>query len=265
MGGRGEHEDPVEGWPEALERLAERSSGRLGRITVLRETASTQDAAWRLKLRPADVVVAARQTAGRGRMGRRWADTGSDGLALTAVTERGEPGALAAASAVGVALALEPLLGRGVDIKWPNDLLADGRKVAGILVEQREAVALVGIGINVTQRRWPAALRRRAVSLHQLGAKATRLEVLEAVLPALAGALGMAPEELRREFRARELLAGTVATFRHRGRLVRGRVVSADPIQGLTVRSGGGEIRLPGASTSVVRAEHRRSRPGRRA
>lgn len=104
------------------------------------------------------VLVAESQTAGRGRMGRRW--TSPPGAALTfsvLLRPDGVPGALlgwvpllagvAAAAAVRAVAAVEPSL------KWPNDVLAGGAKLGGILAERTGGAIVVGIGINVTQRR----------------------------------------------------------------------------------------------------------------
>ncbi|MDA0214648.1 MAG: biotin--[acetyl-CoA-carboxylase] ligase, partial [Planctomycetota bacterium] len=72
---------PIDQWPDALEAsIAHCASWRS--VTVLRETASTQDHARNLEV--GSVVVAGRQTAGRGRLGRSWIDTAEDGLALSA-------------------------------------------------------------------------------------------------------------------------------------------------------------------------------------
>ncbi|MHC4102053.1 MAG: biotin--[acetyl-CoA-carboxylase] ligase, partial [Planctomycetota bacterium] len=140
---------PIEQWSDRLQHVLDALDGPLRRVTVLRETGSTQDAAKRMSAEPGDVVVAWRQTAGRGRLGRAWADTGEDGIAVTLVTDAGPPSWLAVASAVGAACAAEALLRRAVGIKWPNDVVVDGRKLAGVLTEQAGGQALIGIGLNV--------------------------------------------------------------------------------------------------------------------
>jgi BirA family biotin operon repressor/biotin-[acetyl-CoA-carboxylase] ligase len=99
---------------------------RLGEVT------STQDVARGLPV--GSVVVADHQTAGRGRLGRRWeAPPGS---------------ALLASLAAGVAAARA--CGERVRLKWPNDLLLEGRKLGGILVEVHGDTCVVGIGINLS-------------------------------------------------------------------------------------------------------------------
>ena len=75
-----------------------------------------------------------------------------------------------------------------IEIKPPNDLLIDGRKLAGVLVEQADGLAVIGIGINVGQLTWPEELQDRAISLAQVGVTIDRLQLLEEVLPAVVEA-----------------------------------------------------------------------------
>ena len=90
------------------------------------------------------VVVADHQTAGRGRIGRSWEAPPGSGLFVTFVLE---PSPIVVFAA-GVAAA--EACGRGVQLKWPNDLVLDDRKLGGILAEIRNDHALVGIGINLS-------------------------------------------------------------------------------------------------------------------
>ena len=103
---------------------------------------STQDAARDLPI--GSVVVADHQTAGRGRLSHRWVAPPGTALLVSFVLTPNPLLSLAA----GVAAA--EACGRGVKLKWPNDLLLDGRKVGGILVEASAAKAICGIGINLT-------------------------------------------------------------------------------------------------------------------
>jgi BirA family biotin operon repressor/biotin-[acetyl-CoA-carboxylase] ligase len=100
-------------------------------------------------------LVAGRQTAGRGRLGRVWEDAG-DALLLSLRVGTSLPAERRALAALAAAIAVREACGEGYRIKWPNDVL-DGadRKVAGILVEVDEGALIVGVGINV--RGAPAA------------------------------------------------------------------------------------------------------------
>lgn len=145
--------------------------GSLGCPRVhLRETDSTNVVARELAGRGAPhgtLVTADQQTAGRGRQGRAWVAP-ADASLLCSWVIRGVGGSRSLLSLVaGVAVA--ELAGERARIKWPNDVLIDGRKLAGILVEGRpqEGWAVLGIGINVALRleQLPAELRDRAATL----------------------------------------------------------------------------------------------------
>lgn len=138
------------------------------------------------------VVVADTQTAGRGRRGRPWLDEpGTSLLASIVVRPRlslGDLPTLSLATAVAVAEALETVAGVAARLKWPNDVLVGGRKIAGILLESRvaaEPVVVVGIGLNLRQARFAAELESVATSVR---IETGRLVERETMLDALLGA-----------------------------------------------------------------------------
>jgi len=150
----------------------------------LRRTSSSNDRARALARSGAPhgtLVTAAEQTAGRGRQGRTWSAPPGRAL-LASLVLRDAPRLLPLIAAVAVA----DEVGAEARIKWPNDVLLDARKVAGILVEGRpqEGWAVLGVGLNV----------------------ALRADDLPLELRELAGTLGRAPEEL--EPTLRRLLGG---------------------------------------------------------
>src|ERR1051326_992056 len=112
------------------------------RLVHLGTVASTQEAARELPI--GSVVVADHQTAGRGRLGRRW--EAPPGSALLASFVLRPHRLLSLAAGVAAAEACGP----DVRLKWPNDLLLRGRKPGGILVEATSDKAICGIGINLT-------------------------------------------------------------------------------------------------------------------
>jgi BirA family transcriptional regulator, biotin operon repressor / biotin---[acetyl-CoA-carboxylase] ligase len=112
------------------------------RFVRLASVTSTQDAARDMPI--GSIVVADHQTAGRGRSSHRWEAPPGAALLVSFVLPPNRLLSLAA----GVAAA--EACGRGVRLKWPNDLLLEGRKVGGILVEASQARAICGIGINLT-------------------------------------------------------------------------------------------------------------------
>ena len=123
--------------------LAYRRVGQPSRRVVrLQSVTSTQDVARPMPV--GSIVVADHQTAGRGRLDRRWEAPPGTALLVSFVLRPNPVLSLAA----GVAAA--EACGGGVRLKWPNDLLLGGAKVGGILVEVTPATAICGVGINLT-------------------------------------------------------------------------------------------------------------------
>lgn len=170
----------------------------LAAFVHLPETTSTQDAAFAQALpsRGALVVVADRQSDGRGRRGRRWyGDAQGDAertLALTVLRRFDLPpralATLGPALGVVVASALRDL-GVEVGLKWPNDLLHDGAKFGGLLVEARGSVVAIGIGLNLALKEAPD-IDQPWTDLQRAGlASPSRPVVLSALLNGLLPAL----------------------------------------------------------------------------
>ncbi len=102
------------------------------------------------------VALAEHQTAGRGRLGRIWVDEPGSGLALSVVLRPPPPVARWPELTLVAADAVRGAIGPEAAIKDPNDVLVDGRKVAGILAEATDHV-VVGIGVNIGEAPWPGA------------------------------------------------------------------------------------------------------------
>jgi BirA family biotin operon repressor/biotin-[acetyl-CoA-carboxylase] ligase len=196
----------------------------------LRATDSTNERARALAVRGAPhgtLVTAGAQTAGRGRQGRTWEAPAGRGLLMSLVL-RDWPPLLPLAAAVAVA----DVAGPEAAIKWPNDILLRGGKLAGILVEARpqEGWAVLGIGMNVAVRPGdlPEELRDRAAGL-ELDPPAIET-TLAALLAALGERLALEPPALLAAYRARDALLGrevrwqrgegTAAGVDDRGRLL---------------------------------------------
>jgi BirA family biotin operon repressor/biotin-[acetyl-CoA-carboxylase] ligase len=147
-------------------------------------------------------VVAGEQTAGRGRLQRQWLSPKDAGLYFSIVLRpQLEPTSwplLTLMAAVAVHDALLEACALETDIKWPNDILVDEKKLCGILAETVETshgrAVIVGIGINLTDRSFPAELESVATSIE---ASTRRPPDLEAVLKALARSLGKRYAELQ--------------------------------------------------------------------
>jgi BirA family biotin operon repressor/biotin-[acetyl-CoA-carboxylase] ligase len=175
----------------------------------LRETTSTNDVARELAIGGAPhgtLVTAGSQTAGRGRQGRAWTMPPGAGLLMSLVLSGRDP-LLPLAAAVAVVRACdEP----GSTIKWPNDVLLHGRKIAGILAEARPPGnwVVLGIGINVAvdATALPDALRERAGTLGRSPGAVAPL--LSRLLSELEQALALPAAELLAAWRSFDALAG---------------------------------------------------------
>ena len=162
------------------------------------------------------LVTADEQTAGRGRQGRTWsARPGSAVLMSVVVRDSREEigGLLPLTAAVATCEAVESVAQVRCEIKWPNDVWIDRRKLAGILVEGRpaEGWAVMGIGVNVSTPvdEFPAELRSSATSLLASGvSEVGNEEVLGALVAALDRRLRTPPPELLDAWRGRDALHG---------------------------------------------------------
>ena len=158
------------------------------------------------------LVTAGEQLAGRGRQGRTWVAPAGRAL-LASLVLRDVPPLLALASALAVA----DIAGADARIKWPNDVLVDGRKVAGILAEGRpqEGWAVLGIGVNVAVRAedLPPELAGRAAGL---GLDPAAIEpMLASRLTALERRLVQDARATRDDYRARDALRGRAVRWDH--------------------------------------------------
>lgn len=159
---------------------------------MLAETTSTNDILKELALAGAaegTTVAADAQTKGRGRMGRTWESPPRSGVYVSVLLRpalrAADSGWLAILAGVATADALSGLGLQGIALKWPNDVLVRGRKIAGILVEPRVAderieFAVVGIGVNVRQKAgdWTGGLQETATSCLMEGADVSCDEVM---------------------------------------------------------------------------------------
>ncbi len=245
-------------------------------VEAYAEIGSTQDRAFELAGRagrsgPVACVAALAQTAGRGTRGKAWFSV-SDALAMSVAfaddpnpnraAERAGAGvdqAIARASvAAGVAAheAAERFVGPGpLTLRWPNDLLCEGRKLSGVLIERRGGVTVVGVGVNLDHRGdWPEEFAARATTLAGCGGRCDA----EAFAPELLASLLRWREEPREAlslaWAERERSAGTRGAFVVENTRYEGRIVSIDPFDCILLeRDDGSRVRLPVAR--AVRGE----------
>lgn len=156
------------------------------------EVGSTNDLAGALADRNAPeglVVLADRQTAGRGRLGRSWASPSGAGIYASVVLRPSVSASTLLTIAAGVAVAegIAAATGLSPHVKWPNDVHVSGRKLAGILAEGAVGHVVLGIGINVQSAAYPPDIAPRATSIEsELSRPADRGLVLAECLAALA-------------------------------------------------------------------------------
>lgn len=197
------------------------------------------------------IVLAEIQTAGRGRRGAAWFSPPGESLAFSILVRPQEPKALwprlALATGLAVAEAIEAS-GVRAEIKWPNDVWIEGRKVAGILVEAGHDFAMVGIGINVNSMVFPQAVAETATSLRlETSMILSRPEVLSAVIRAFASRRRQIGEDFPRlvsSVSERCALTGKAVTLMTASGPRQGQVEGIAPGGELILRTGTGIERL---------------------
>jgi len=145
------------------------------------------------------VIIADEQTAGQGRHGHSWHSERGSGIYVSIVLSPAP--LLTLALGLAAAEAITTATGIACDLRWPNDVLVDGRKVAGILTQLADSVAVGGIGINVNHTAFPAELAGQATSLRMhAGSEFSRFEILAALIPAVESFAEMDRETILRLF-----------------------------------------------------------------
>jgi BirA family biotin operon repressor/biotin-[acetyl-CoA-carboxylase] ligase len=216
----------------------------------LRTTTSTNERARALAGSGAPdgtLITAGVQTAGRGRQGRTWVAPAGRAL-LCSIVIRDPPRLLPLAAGVAVA----EIAGPSAEIKWPNDVLLDGRKVAGILVEGRpqEHWAVLGIGLNVALRAedFPPDLQQSAGTL---GREPPEIEpTLDALLRGLERWVAAEPQAVLEALRARDALLGRDV----RWAAGRGRGAGIDGDGRLVVETDAGRVPLEAGEVHLGRS-----------
>jgi len=267
---------------------------RVGRsIVVYDQTASTNDVAGEYARNAGNdglVVFAEEQTAGRGRTGATWQSRRGESLLFSFVLiDCKSPGELISlACAVAVAEAIGQVGGRQAAIKWPNDVMLDGRKVAGILVESKSrrtedgrqktesrrqntapssvlrplssAIHVIGIGINCHQTRdgFPDDLQTTATSLDLAGGtKCQRVTVAKRVLTSLDQWLRTAERNRKQVMETWSRLStqlGQRVALSYHGKRFTGNCIGVDPENGLILQLDRGGIRMfDAAHTHIIK------------
>ncbi len=209
------------------------------------------------------VVVARRQTQGRGRHGRPWSSP-AGGLWCSFVLRPARDagwGRLSLAIGVATCEAVDHVAGVRSAIRWPNDVVINGRKVAGILLEGASNAIVVGIGINanVPSETLPPAVRLGAASLHDLAGRPVDLdallETLRARVASWYAAWAAGGTQVLEAWAARDATRGTQIVAESQGGTIDGTADGVDPDGALRVRLPGGDVRRVVAGDLAVLAQ----------
>jgi len=244
---------------------------RIGRtLLCVARTTSTNDLCWR-RLEEAGpeadgfVAIADFQTAGRGRFGRTWlAPPGSSVLLSALLLQRPQElliERLSLLAGIAACQAVRSASGIDLQLRWPNDLICNGRKIGGILLEARAysrwTAVVLGVGINCLQQPqdFDEEIRNRAASLQMLAGTVDRLTVAAELIKSLDRHL--AQDDLPPAKKIKDLWLALAEPIGKRirllesGKVFEGTSVELDPTGGLIVQldSGGRRIFRPQTTT----------------
>jgi BirA family biotin operon repressor/biotin-[acetyl-CoA-carboxylase] ligase len=230
-------------------------------IQVFEQTTSTNDVVEKLArdgVKEGVVVFAESQTKGRGRLGRKWISPAHKGLWFSILLRPDlrpqEATQLTVASATALRRAIENETGLKPEIKWPNDILLRGKKVAGILTELsaeldkvRYVILGIGIDVNLDANEFPAELKKTATSLKiETGETVARAELAVAILRELdfdyARIGGGKFPAVADEWESGCATIGKNVTVHLGDRKIRGRAESLDDDGALLVRTEHGHL-----------------------
>jgi BirA family biotin operon repressor/biotin-[acetyl-CoA-carboxylase] ligase len=261
---------------DAVKLAAAVQTQRIGRtVRMLAETSSTNDVCWEHLNQVGTagdgfVVLADYQTAGRGRFARQWqAPRASSILLSTLIIQAREPlrvERLSLIAGIAACTAARQVSDAPIQLRWPNDLVCQRKKVGGVLVESRpmdpgRIAAVIGIGINCLQQRghFPASLRDKTASLDVVSTGAISREDLAVNLIRqldhwLADSALPSAESVGVEWQKLAEPLGQRVCLVHAGRRLYGTTIELDPTGGLLVQleSGGRRIFDPSTTTMEV-------------
>ena len=238
--------------PESIKsRLQSRVVGR--KILCVDACESTNDLAWKEALAGAPdgtAIFAEEQTKGRGRFGRVWTAPRGKGLLCSVVLRPEIEVDRVPLMTAMAALAAADVVGDEAMIRFPNDVMLDGKKIAGILVEARfisskPDMFIVGIGLNVNAH--PADMNATSLgeNVSRVATARSLLEALDDWYGRLAGTL----RDYRKAWRERSFILRKRVRVQQNGRAVTGTVEDVDPMDGIVLRLESGHPR-------TIRSEH---------
>lgn len=214
------------------------------------------------------IVLSESQKHGRGRMGRTWISQPERGIYMSVILRPNfvpmKAPRITFIAAIALVETLERLFGLKAKIKWPNDVIVNGKKTAGILTELRAEMegihhVVVGIGVNANNTRFPKALRDKVTSLAlELNEEVSRIDIVRTLLETLERwyhiALGDHPEQTFERWRELSCTLGNRVEVNLGDKILTGVATHLDPTGSLYVRLDSGEEReiLAGDVTMVA-------------
>jgi BirA family biotin operon repressor/biotin-[acetyl-CoA-carboxylase] ligase len=241
---------------------------RIGReILVYNRTTSTNDIAHRYakdKNNDGLVIFAEEQTAGKGRAGNKWYSKRSDSIlcSILLTAEKINPELLSLVCAIAVADAISRPASSQLKIKWPNDIMLNGRKLAGILLEAKldnsRNTFIVGIGINCHQKKkdFPGELKQTATSIDiESHSIVDRIGLAKRLLSSFDYWLDLAyinKKEVTDRWRELSIQLGHRVTLLFNGKKFTGNCIGIDPEKGLILQLETGGIRMFNAAHTLI-------------
>jgi BirA family biotin operon repressor/biotin-[acetyl-CoA-carboxylase] ligase len=238
--------------PESIRsRLQSRVVGK--KILCVESCESTNDLAWKEALAGAGdgtAVFAEEQTKGRGRFGRVWTAPRGKGLLCSIVLRPEIEVERVPLMTAMAALAASDVVGEDAQIRFPNDVMLEGKKIAGILVEARfisskPDMFIVGVGLNVNGHPPDMNATSLGESISRVAAARALLEALDDWYGRLSGTL----RDYRKAWRERSFILQRRVRVKLNGRPVLGIVEEVDPMDGIVLRLESGHLRS-------IRSEH---------
>ncbi|UNK20551.1 biotin--[acetyl-CoA-carboxylase] ligase [Paenibacillus sp. N3/727] len=239
--------------------LTNRSFGH--QIEILRSTTSTQEDARRLAEEGAPegtLVIAEEQTGGRGRMGKKFYSPFGKGIWMSLILRPTQPlhltQQLTLLAGVAVRRAIHKTTGLEAGIKWPNDLLIDGKKICGILLESateddvvRYCIAGIGISVNLKEEDYPDELKTIATSLRMVsGHNINRNELICSILNEMESLYGLYNEQgfepIASLWEASSVTMNREVRVQSSRGVMNGTAAGLHPSGALLVRNGDGEL-----------------------
>ena len=237
------------------------------KVIVYKSTSSTNDIAAeyaRGKDNVGVTIFSERQSAGRGRAANKWFSKKGDSILCSVVfaDSKNELDLVSLSCAVAVAEAIGKCGKNQAKIKWPNDIIVNGKKIAGILVEAKtyknRKAYIIGVGINchTAKESFPAEIKDLATSIDiESGGFCDRISLAKRLLISLDKWLDIASkdsEKLTTRWRKKSIQLGHRITFLHNRRKYTGNCIGIDPQKGLIVQLDSGAVQMfDAAHTSI--------------